>query len=603
MQNPVIALIALADAALVSIFDFEREWHALTGWYYRGRGSVVSVVDSERRAYVQRRSIPLGTRFSPQFLAELRAAVRRPDGKQAHGMAGLLFGKTERNVVNLEAFLAVPPDCVADAQSRGREPLERALDRMLAKSTLQREFAGLELAGWCCVQSSDELSDLPPGCLEFHRRRFRRASDVLLIMRGDAGRELFGQMYGRASDLPLSLEHHVSGSIMVDTERPASRPVTVSISAKAEPLNPELYLRTYESARELERAEKREARREAFRRMIDWRMPRWATNLKSADEVRITPAAAPEVAVVRAAPLELGLKPARGGRRVWILTLALLLVAAGLAVAFFNLEPEHYARILAAPQNGGLGLRIEAQTDAFLVSWDREAPAVRAASKGILRIQDGQERRSTELAAAELANGSILYRPRSDDVDFLLTVYEADGSVAREGVRAVDGASGPKPDAAAPQLAPTALRHRETEIRSMPAPAAEPANVSTAHNVQQSPVRFNSLTNQTAPNQAAANREARDYVEPKPLRVVMPDLARLDAARLPPAGKIVVEVQIDTQGRVTGAHIPAGAPRLSHEAAQAALAAAQQWRFEPATLGGNSIPSRRRLVFDIHAGQ
>jgi TonB family protein len=92
------------------------------------------------------------------------------------------------------------------------------------------------------------------------------------------------------------------------------------------------------------------------------------------------------------------------------------------------------------------------------------------------------------------------------------------------------------------------------------------------------------------------------YVAPKPLKAVMPDVADLDPSRLPAAGKIVIEVQIDDQGRVMEARIPAGAPRVSREAAQAAIAAAKQWRFEPAKLGGKSVPSRHRLVFDIQPG-
>ena len=64
---------------------------------------------------------------------------------------------------------------------------------------------------------------------------------------------------------------------------------------------------------------------------------------------------------------------------------------------------------------------------------------------------------------------------------------------------------------------------------------------------------------------------------------------------------LVVEVAVDEQGRVTGAHIPQGAPRISREAARAAIAAAGQWRFEPAKLGGKSVPATHRLVFDIQA--
>jgi TonB family protein len=567
-----------------------------------GGESVVSVVESERRASVQRRSIPLEAHFTPRFSAELCAAMRASGGN-TRGMAGLLFGRAERNVVTLQSFMGVTPDCAADARSCDREPLERVLDQMLAKCKLRTELAGLELNGWCCVLSSDNLSDAPPDWLQFHIRRFRRASDVFLIMRSNAARELSGHLYARASDLPISLEHYAAGQIAINFERPASRDVRVSISAKAESLDPEFYVRTYEAARALEKAEKKEARRETLRRILGWRLPRPAlatvtdglaiqpAPTEITNELVILPAAAPAVplkqtapqlAIVRAAVEEFTPKTAHRANRPLLITAGVLLAALAVTIPWFRQPPRDSAPEVPAslePQNGGLGLGISVEGDALVVSWDRDAPAMRSATKGVLRIQDGSDRRNIELTTAELASGSIVYRPRSDDVDFLLTVYGA-GGVTREGERAVDGTSArADAESAAPQLAPAAIRGRSTGIRSAPVRFAAPAN----------------------PNPETSG-SVQGYVAPKPLKAVMPDVADLDPSRLPAAGKIVIEVQIDDQGRVMEARIPAGAPKVSREAAQAAIAAAKQWRFEPAKLGGKSVPSRHRLVFDIQPG-
>ena len=54
--------------------------------------------------------------------------------------------------------------------------------------------------------------------------------------------------------------------------------------------------------------------------------------------------------------------------------------------------------------------------------------AVRSAKRGVLQIDDGSEKRTTELDPDQLANGSILYNPSKPVVEFNLTVYGIDGS-------------------------------------------------------------------------------------------------------------------------------------------------------------------------------
>jgi len=68
------------------------------------------------------------------------------------------------------------------------------------------------------------------------------------------------------------------------------------------------------------------------------------------------------------------------------------------------------------------------QGDGILLSWNREMPLVRSAKRGVLQINDGSEEYRTELQPDQLANGSLLYNPSMPEVDFRLTVYDADGS-------------------------------------------------------------------------------------------------------------------------------------------------------------------------------
>jgi hypothetical protein len=116
----------------------------------------------------------------------------------------------------------------------------------------------------------------------------------------------------------------------------------------------------------------------------------------------------------------------RGGLRiaVWIpLSFVFLLsgIALGLMIAL--------AHISASARDSKqflLGLSVSRSDDNLSVRWDREAPAIRAAARGALEIEDGTYIKSVELDTAQLKNGSIIYRNSSGDVRFRLVVYPKD---------------------------------------------------------------------------------------------------------------------------------------------------------------------------------
>jgi hypothetical protein len=56
------------------------------------------------------------------------------------------------------------------------------------------------------------------------------------------------------------------------------------------------------------------------------------------------------------------------------------------------------------------------------VRWNRDAPAVRAAQKGVLEIEDGKYSKPVELDPAHLQGGSLIYRHSSGHVRFRLIV-------------------------------------------------------------------------------------------------------------------------------------------------------------------------------------
>lgn len=70
-----------------------------------------------------------------------------------------------------------------------------------------------------------------------------------------------------------------------------------------------------------------------------------------------------------------------------------------------------------------------------------------------------------------------------------------------------------------------------------------------------------------------------------------------------PAGafaRIAVAVNIDPYGNVTTAHVLKDEGPGNTALAEIATAAAQKWRFAPATLNGQPVPAEYRIVFAFH---
>ncbi len=61
--------------------------------------------------------------------------------------------------------------------------------------------------------------------------------------------------------------------------------------------------------------------------------------------------------------------------------------------------------------------------DSLTVRWDRESTAIKAAEKGVLEIEDGEETRLLPLDQAHLREGSVIYQNTSPTVKFRLVVY------------------------------------------------------------------------------------------------------------------------------------------------------------------------------------
>jgi len=70
-----------------------------------------------------------------------------------------------------------------------------------------------------------------------------------------------------------------------------------------------------------------------------------------------------------------------------------------------------------------VSLAVERNGDNLMVRWNREAPTVRSASRGLLEIDDGGDMKRMELDRANLSGGNFIYRNASDKVHLRLVIY------------------------------------------------------------------------------------------------------------------------------------------------------------------------------------
>ncbi|MDP9112689.1 MAG: hypothetical protein M3O20_03290 [Acidobacteriota bacterium] len=107
---------------------------------------------------------------------------------------------------------------------------------------------------------------------------------------------------------------------------------------------------------------------------------------------------------------------------VW-LPLTFLFLLLGVALGYQLAQTMGARAAAAAAQDLSLSLSAKRNEDNLSVTWNRFAPSVRAAQKGLLEIDDGGYTKPVSLDAAQLQNGSLIYHNATNAVRFRLTVY------------------------------------------------------------------------------------------------------------------------------------------------------------------------------------
>ncbi len=322
-------------------------------------------------------------------------------------------------------------------------------------------------------------------------------------------------------------------------------------------------------------------------------------------------------------------------RWLWIGLIILVLAAGGVYKFVFMGKP-----VQQQQQADAIDLKVERSAGQLLLSWNRGAAAIQAASRAMLTINDGDHREDVELELGQLRNGNIVYSPMTNDVSFRLEVTDMKGGKSvSESMRVLAGRPSPAvPVQQTPQMpqrltpAPAAA---ETQVASKPAetPAAKPTEqaaapppapsepvVTATPAVTLQPPKPQSLAARlSAPTQmidlpqistsgnsalptstlpgVALPRVPPPSAAPPPDRptqaiggnVVAAQLIRRAPTTYPAlarqariTGTVRVEAVIGTDGRVKSARAVSGPPLLR----QSAVDSVKQWVYTPALLNG-----------------
>ena len=147
-----------------------------------------------------------------------------------------------------------------------------------------------------------------------------------------------------------------------------------------------------------------------------------------------------------------------------------------LLIAFLVYPPLlHRGRPSGTPgqDSSALTLRVERTAGEILLTWNRDADAIRSATHAVLNIADGTQHDNVEMDLTQLRTGSISYAPATGDVVFKMEVTGSNGEkTASESVRALSTRPNPL---AGPEGAPAP----QQAVQQQPAAAKPGTPVTT----------------------------------------------------------------------------------------------------------------------------
>ncbi len=235
--------------------------------------------------------------------------------------------------------------------------------------------------------------------------------------------------------------------------------------------------------------------------------------------------------------------------RFWLPWLALLLLS---IAAAFGFELWTLAR---EPRWAELHLDARQTADELEISWNRQAPVVAHALRGILSITDGEARKNIELTTAEIRGGKFSYHSLHPDVLFRLQIYGDGLQTSGDTLRFVSIAPQPvEPEAPIANAVRPPVRPLVAAIAMPPAVLSE-------------------------------------------VQATIPESIR---ARIEEHIVVPVQVEVSASGKVTSSAAEGDGDGLYRYLAEQSAAAARRWRFKPAeSVNGSPVAARKTIYFDF----
>jgi hypothetical protein len=220
------------------------------------------------------------------------------------------------------------------------------------------------------------------------------------------------------------------------------------------------------------------------------------------------------------------------------------------------------------------------------VAWDRNAPILQEAGRGVLSIRDGAQLRNIPLSATQLRDSNdIVYSPSTNEVELRLEITGANIPKESQSVLFVLGPtqptsvaeSRPPIEAEVVDDTPSRLAESHAQVRLIPAVSVK--------------------------QQPGQGLHAGSYLPPRPLNEVRPAVPGQLAPLIRSPVEIDVRVSIDARGRVVKVRPVSQAGSVGGSPTQQALLtrtlmdAAMRSSYRPAQIRSQPVPSELVLAF------
>jgi protein TonB len=337
-------------------------------------------------------------------------------------------------------------------------------------------------------------------------------------------------------------------------------------------------------------------------------------------------------------PPKFSVEGRKSSKLAWIALGALASLALVVGFLFTSgMLRTHSVRVPASAPDAGLALRVERNAGDILLTWNRDADAIKRATRAVLLISDGPQQDHVEMDLTQLRTGSIVYSPVTSDVVFRMDITGApDRPPTSETVRVLRTRPSPMPETAgtAAHPEPAAAAPGPNTESAEPAPPEEkvalaqplkpfrqdaaslarrlrparPADLPDTPALGAAPVPAVAAVNLAglassqipAPPPTARPVETvapsiGGQIQPAALlRRTSPEFPKL--ARESGAGGLVeVIATVGVDGRVKDAKVMRGHPLLR----QPAIDAVKQWVYRPTLLNGKPVESETHVTLDF----